>query len=220
MVEYIMIGIFVVVVLSIVILYCINSKKIKKNREQEEKIAQAQKEKEAKAKAVKTDETKDNVVIDSKIIKVTPIVEALDEYEKESDDINIEVASTNDKTKTEGVKTNLEGVKSNIEGIKSYLEREQERQGTRLKLDRSDFRSELQRNNMTDIQNEMISSQYNEIGKEGPSKSQIDETNAEIEKESETSSDDENTSEIAKEFKKLSPRMKAMMIDDIWNKKG
>ena len=192
MIGYIIIGVFAVIVLYIVALYFVNSRKIKKKNAQ--KTEKVEKEKE------KPVDKNEKVEVQSEITTGSPLEKAINEANNYSNKTEIEIAFQ----KMEEQRQAYE--KSNVKSITSRG----------LKKDRSNFKTELQiaiENN-----NVAISSDTNIIGKEGPSQEQIDRTNQAIAKEHE-SEKPMSHEKIASEISKMSPEAKAILINDILGKK-
>lgn len=193
MIGYIIIGVFAVIFLYIMALYFINSRKIKnKNVQKAEKAEKTEKDKNEK------------VEVQSEISSGNPLEKAIKETNDYSNNTEIEQAYKQIDAQREAFeKTNS----------KTFRYRG-------LRKDRDNFKTELQmamETNQMAMEHNRISSETNVIGKEGPSKAQIDRTNLEIELENQKKVSKETT--IAQEINKMSPEAKAVLINDILGKK-
>ena len=192
MIGYIILGIFAVILLYIVALYFINSKKIKsKNKDKVEKEK-------------KEDKKSEKVEVTSEISGKTPLEQAV-----------IEASQYSKNTEIEEAYKKMEDQRKVFESHNQKIIRERT-----FRKDRDHFKTELQmamETNKMAMENNIISSDTNVIGKEGPSQKQIDETNRAIAKEHEQSHVTDES--IANEIRKMSPEAKAVLINDILGKK-
>ena len=184
MIVYITVGILLLIAIYIVILYCKNSKKIKKAEEL--KNAKMPKDKNSVAssgeevkKEDKVQTKANNVEVQSQIIKGTMFEEAIKEAEKSG----------------YSYKTN------NDVGV-------QRKDTSRLKVDRENYVSEIEKNMGSSISQRHISSETNKIGHEGPTTLTVQKD--EIEKKSD---------EVSNDIKNLSNELKALLVNDVLNRK-
>lgn len=169
MIGYILIAIVVVAVLYIVIQYSINTKKINSQKKSEKKSEVKPKN---KIDATEQKPAENKVEVKSTIINGTALENAMMEAEKQTNKTTIE---TENQTKS---------MTKNSRADKS-----------RLKLDREDFVSEIQKQKILEkkiVETESGTSNQN--------------------------AENDNNS-ISEELKNLSPELKAILINDILNKK-
>ena len=192
MIGYVFIGIFAVVFIYIMALYFINSKKIKnKNAQKAEKV---EKEKEKTEK----------VEVQSEVTSGSPLEKAINEANDYSKNTEIEEAYKQMDAQREAFEHTSR---------KMYRDRG-------LRKDRENFKTELQmamETNQMAMESNRISSETNVIGKEGPSQEQINRTNLEIEPENKNKETKQKT--ISSEINNMSPEAKALLLNDILDKK-
>ena len=180
--EFIIIGVFVLVFAYIGILYLINSRKQKNKSTKVEKPE------------VKEDVAK-KIELKSEIIKEKPVETALSEATIEYE-INEAIQKTSEQT-----------------DIFEETNKKPGRVG-RLQVDRSDFvstRRSRQSSNST-LSNKTLKSETAVIGVEGPSKETQEPVKRDVE-------DTTSQKTIADEINNMSPEVKAILINDILNKK-
>ena len=191
MIGYILIGAFAIVLIYIAVLYSINSKKIKKQQEQKaQKEAEKSKEQD-QAKQKAESGAKEKVEVKSTVVQGTVADEALKEAEYQN----------NLKEAFERVEKNVESQNSS-----SRLERE------RLSRNKEMFTTEL------DHQQTTISSFTNTMGHQGPDAETIERINKEIADEKNAEQKLEKPS-LKSEVDNMSPEMKALLLNDILNRK-
>ena len=192
MIGYVFIGIFAVIFIYIMTLYYINSKKIKNKNAQ-------------KAENVKKEEKKtEKVEVKSEITSGSPLEKAISEANDYSKNSEIEEAYRQ-----------MDAQREAFEHTNRKMYREKG-----LRKDRENFKTELQmamETNQMAMENNRISSETNVIGKEGPSPEQIARTNLEIELENQNKETKRNS--ISNEINNMSPEAKALLLNDILDKK-
>ena len=201
MIEYIFIGVFVGIFLLLILTYFINSKKINKNNKKPEKKDVKTIEK-TKKDDKKTDAEK--VEVPSELSKEKPIDKAIDEANYEY---------------------HMKEAFEKIEQEKNDFEKSSKIEigGSRLKLERGDFKTELQKSletNTISSQTNIISSatakmDYEISSEKKEDKIDIDKQIAE-EYEKEHA---KNQKSLANEINNLSTEAKVILINDVLKKK-
>lgn len=191
MIGYILIGAFAIVLIYISVLYFINSKKIKKQQGQKTKKEVEKADKQDKAKQKVESGAKEKVEVKSTVVQGTVADEALKEAEYENN-----------------LKEAFEKAEKDVAKQKdtSKLARE------RLSRNKEMFTTELDQRQTT------ISSFTNTIGHEGPDAETIAKINKEIADEDKAEQKPQKPS-LKSEVDNLSPEMKALLLNDILNRK-
>lgn len=196
MIGYIIIGVFAIVILYIAILYFVNSKKIKKAQSKATaKDAKAGEKKDAS----KADGAGKKVEVKSEVVKGSYKDASIEDLNRQSQQAVIEAFKKID------------------EAEKAFESRKQTKgynDNGRLKLDRSNFKSELQKS----LENAKISSETNKMkfetakmGEEGiPQTSNDTQTPAKKQARATT---------LGEEINNMSPELKTVLLNDILNKK-
>lgn len=191
MIGYILIGAFAIVLIYISVLYFINSKKIKKQQGQKTKKEVEKADKQDKAKQKAESGAKEKVEVKSTVVQGTVADEALKEAEYENN-----------------LKEAFEKAEKDVAKQKdtSKLARE------RLSRNKEMFTTELDQRQTT------ISSFTNIIGHEGPDAETIAKINKEIADEDKAEQKPQKPN-LKSEVDNLSPEMKALLLNDILNRK-
>lgn len=191
MIGYILIGAFAIVLIYIAVLYSINSKKIKKQQEQKTKKEVEKADAQDKAKQKAESGAKEKVEVKSTVVQGTVADEALKEAEYENN-----------------LKEAFEKVEKDVakQEDTSKLARE------RLSRNKEMFTTELDQRQTT------ISSFTNIMGHEGPDAETIAKINKEIADEDKAEQKPQKSS-LKSEVDNLSPEMKALLLNDILNRK-
>lgn len=191
MIGYILIGAFAIVLIYIAVLYSINSKKIKKQQEQKTKKEVEKADEQDKAKQKAESGAKEKVEVKSTVVQGTVADEALKEAEYQNN-----------------LKEAFEKVEKDVakQEDKSKLSRE------RLSRNEEMFTTELDQRQTT------ISSFTNTMGHQGPDAESIAKINKEIADEDRAEQKPQKPS-LKSEVDNLSPEMKALLLNDILNRK-
>ena len=191
MIGYILIGAFAIVLIYISVLYFINSKKIKKQQGQKTKKEVEKADKQDKAKQKAESGAKEKVEVKSTVVQGTVADEALKEAEYEN----------NLKEAFEKVEKDVAKQKDTSKLARECLSRNKEM-----------FTTELDQRQTT------ISSFTNTMGHEGPDAETIAQINKEIADEDKAEQKPQKPS-LKSEVDNLSPEMKALLLNDILNRK-
>lgn len=191
MIGYILIGAFAIVLIYISVLYFINSKKIKKQQGQKTKKEVEKADKQDKAKQKAESGAKEKVEVKSTVVQGTVADEALKEAEYEN----------NLKEAFEKVEKDVAKQKDTSKLARECLSRNKEM-----------FTTELDQRQTT------ISSFTNTMGHEGPDAEIIAKINKEIADEDKAEQKPQKPS-LKSEVDNLSPEMKALLLNDILNRK-
>lgn len=194
MLGYIIIGVFVLIFASLAVLYFINSKKIKKASKAKAKKDDASK---------KPDEKAEKVEVKSEVIKGNPVENAI---------------------KSANAEQEMEEAFRRIDEQKKLYDLEVSLKASqktgRLQVDRGDFKTDLQKTleqNTISSQTNKLESETRQMGHEGPdaiaSQDQISSNDKQ-----QTLQQDKIVS-ISQEIENLSPELKAILIDNLLDKK-
>lgn len=202
MTEYILIGVLVGIFLILLLTYFMNSKKINKKSKSKDKVLDKLKDKDKK------DEIKDpneKVEVPSEIINEKPIDKAIKEANAEYH-----------------MNEAFEKIEQERIAFENYSRPSHSSTG-RLKLDREEFKSELQKS----LEQNTISSETNVISSATAKmdfeiSSQPNNQNVDVEKqiaEDYMKSHSEKKGTLADEIINMSPEAKAILLNDVLNKK-
>lgn len=195
MIEYILIGTFVGIFLLMLLTYFINSKKINKSSKKLQK------------------ENKDDKKDDNKKVEVPSEMSAQKPVDKAISEANYEYNMKEAFEKIEQQRAEYENTPKSV------------KDNSRLKLDRGEFKTELQRSleaNTISSETNIISSSTAKMDFEISSQSK--EGNVNIDKQiaeeyEKEHSKSQKLKNLAEEINNMSPQAKAVLINDILNKK-
>ena len=197
-IEYLIIGFFAIAILYVLLVYIfgIIKQKIKNKQITNEKSKPAEKPAQKPTqKPSKSDEGK--IEVEHEVLTEKPIDNAIK-------DANIQYQINEAFEKINAEKDEYE--RSNQKTTRTG----------RLQVDRSDFNSELRSTRNAKSKRNMLKSEYVEIGHEGPTKRAYP---SKDEKKDLNEATDPTAQTIADEINNMSPEAKAILINDILNKK-